>query len=110
MAGENRDLTDQEMRVYNKIIMWEKLYSARCLTATVFVTVNQYTALRKMNIVNPIKIEYRQDKCEYELVMTLADHWRYVAACCKIVGLTVDLEGTIRTQDNLIIHRHCEIF
>lgn len=106
---DNRQLTDQEMRVFNKVLLWEKLYQDRYVTAVICLTLNSFNVLKRMNIVNPIKVEYNQNKLEYEVTLTLADHWRYVQACCKAVGITVDLEGTIRTHDNLVVHRNCTI-
>lgn len=107
--SNDRTLTEAEQRVLNMIISWEKLIEQKASFGILNLSPDAFRTVLQVNIVTPVKTELvvppKGSKVDpyYKVILDMKDFCNYIATCCRGVGFVIELDGRIKTQDDLYV-------
>lgn len=103
MFSLSRDLTQSEIKVLSFLRKYEELVDNRRVCTKLYMGGNAIEAMSKGDIAKPLRVEFDTKEKLYRVTMLLDQFVRYLAFCCKQVGITVCIDGSAVTYDDELI-------
>lgn len=98
-----RPLTKTEQKVVDLITTFDTLVENKKLTTFLWMSENAIKALDTSQVARPIKVTWDDRQKLFKAFFTLPEFLRYINYCVKQIGITVGIDGTITTFDNIVI-------
>jgi hypothetical protein len=102
-----RPLTDREQRVLKLCKRFEEAVDTKQVTVSIHTNKEIVAAIQKLeNHFNKFKVlsyQFDPKKEQYRVTWTLHEYQRYLLWTLETVGMTLMIDGSIKTQDGLTI-------
>ncbi len=107
MSKLERELTEREQRALKLCLRFEEAIDKKQLTVRLFTNQETADALHKAeHLLNEFKVLSYQfdDKAgQFKVLWTLAEFDRYLRWVLNLAGLTLMMDGSLRTEDGLTL-------
>lgn len=98
-----RELTAEESQVFKFLRINERFIKEWRLSATVHMKPKALDTVVRLGIAKPLKTDFNKDAGLYYVTFLMSEFQSYLRFCCRQVGFTVQLDGSIKTVDNLTL-------
>lgn len=104
-----RELNDSEKRLLKLLDRYESMIEARdLLSGKEVLTVHLIFMLDSItwvvnNGIDIVRCDFDEKNARYHAHMTKDQFSKYLYLCCKSIGWTVSLDGTVTTRDRMVI-------
>lgn len=102
-----RDLTPAETRALNLCKVFEKACDEHKLTVTLHASQEAAQAIQKLEtnagLVKTLKVDFDRRLEKYAIVFSMSEFRKYLDFVLPQVGLTLMIDGSLRTYDGLTI-------
>lgn len=106
-----RELNDRERRALNLCQRFEEAVERRQLTISLWANQETVNALQKaeskLSSFRVLTYQYDTKKGQYRVNWTLVEFNKYLSWVLSLVGMSLMIDGSLRTQDGLTITNEC---
>ncbi len=103
MSNETRPLTPNESSIIKLLQSLEVFTNQRKLVARVTVTTKALELIKSTTPIKFLTIEYDVKADQWICAMTVQEFMLYIHYVIRLTGLTLMLDGSLKTSDNLVI-------
>lgn len=99
----NRPLSAHEDNAIKLVQYFNQLGDAKALFGSLTMSSDAVDVLTRMMIATPINVEvdYKQNMAKVRFL--LPELYKYAKFACDMAGLTLNIDGSLTTKDNLIV-------
>lgn len=97
-----RELTNNEMAVLNHLKNFERLIDEKRLSIALMFKPESAARLAHEGI-RLVSCEYDRVAEMYKIRLTLTEYKKYLDLMCKQIGMTVEIDGSVKTYDGLTV-------